>query len=553
MIANNQHQGKNRTKALKTNKTLVSNTGLKMQGLLKESLSTFLKYGQTAIEEFWHYENKQPETFCDWLTFCSNKSGITEASLSEILNQVLIGSYWGKTFEVAQYDSTFSLFRGGSKFNYQYKNQIGISLSTGSLDNGNQKAILKLSGSILSQLFKRNDLLSVAQFIAFLSSNGFHLSRIDLSIDDYQKKLDCFQVSDWVNSGNYQFFKEKKIHLSGTAIKGKNLTNGLTIDCGSRQSHKMIRIYDTFYKHGKKATRIELELKDKKAKFIENFFIRMAKFYEDELNNKLHGCNKKDKTLLHGCNEKLLREVQNIILSCVSFCDKSKGKRVGTKIEYPEFIEWIDFKKYINKNLKKRKLVVCSKKPSIKGSWDFLNKQVKGTIALLVNGLGREKFDKLIDLLLLKDKEKIRPLIIDKDKSLMVAELKSHGINAILSESETQQIFNEYGIDFGTNTSYYEPKIKEDSITANKQLLRSLLKKNQVSGTNQERLKDELNNPLFPNNYFNQDKTLYNDLLDNYQIIEFLFKKVPSLFSQLINKLNIQERETVLEYCEQLA
>jgi Replication initiation factor len=371
-ISNKRSQKKDNSKI--SDRTLNSNTGLKMQSLVDTTRNTFLEWGKYAVEQFWHYEDKPPETFCDWLTFVSPSTGISEDTLSEIINEVMIGTFWGKEYQVEQYDTKMAFFRGGAYFNYRYVSEIGSKLSTRTLDSGMTIAILSLSGGVLSQIFKRNDLLSVALFVNYMVNKGFHISRCDFSIDDFQKKLDVFQVSDWVRRGNYQFFQNKRIIESGGLIKDKNVTTGLTIECGSRESDFFGRIYDTFKKHKKNATRYEGEFKDKKAKQIQDLLIIAS-------DNYLHPCNEA-KDYLYICNEKLLRNIQNILLSSISFCDRNKGKRIDTKMVYPEFIEWIEYKKYVNKNFEKRRFVTRPKEPSIKRSWQYLDKSVKGTLSL---------------------------------------------------------------------------------------------------------------------------------------------------------------------------
>ncbi|BAU09055.1 hypothetical protein FIS3754_50170 (plasmid) [Fischerella sp. NIES-3754] len=383
-------------------------------------------------------------------------------------------------------------------------------------------------------------MLSVAKLVDCLSGLNLNLTRIDLSIDDYQKRLNVLDILNWFNEGNFSGFTTKLPIPSG---KGNKYT-GLTLNCGSRESDKFVRIYDTFGKHKTKATRFEGEFKDYKAKQIQQVLMDFAL---QTYNVPLH--------TYHDLQLQLREYISNLLLSTVSFCDRTKKpKRIKTKLVYPEFSEWLEFKEYINKNFQKVKLVARLQVQSIRDKWEYLKKQVKGTLSLIRKGLSKETLHKLIDLLLCLDDDKKRPDIITKDRKLLIASMQKNGIFSILNEQELQQYYNEYGVDFGSQTSYYSPAIKEDSLTANKKVLRSLLKQNQVNGENELRLNQELNDNLAYNNYFNisEDNSLYNTLLDNYNIIEILYKNIPSLFSQLLNKLNLEQRQNILEYCEQL-
>lgn len=511
-------------------KTLDSNTGLKMQVSTSVLISS-----QNFIPEVFQTEEKDPEIFCDWIT--ANGKNLSEDQLSELLNQILIGQFWGENFHCEEYDSYTTLFRGGAVYEKTYQNEIGIKLKVLKKESG-YTILLSLSGKVLEAVIAKNDFISLCELIKFLTELPLSISRIDLSIDDYSKTNNILDFLNWFCQGNFQGCSSKKLVLSG---KGKFYT-GVTLYFGSRQSDKSLRIYDTWVKHKKKSLRFEAEFKGIKAKQIQEILLEFA----NQINTKsLHGCD--------NLQVKIREKISNLILSTVSFCDKeTKPKRINTKLIYPEFSQWKEFKKSINKNFEKVKLVARLQAQSVKAKWDYLDKKVKGTLELFAEGFGLEILLKLVELLVLLSTSKNRPEVIKKDKKLLIASMQKKGIKAIFSDSEQQEIFNKYGIDFGTNTSYYQPKIKEDSLVANKKVLGGLLKQKELDKNNRLRLEKELNNPLENNNYFSENKStfIYQKLLDNFSIVEFLYQHIPSAFKQLINKLNFEEREIIINHCE---
>jgi hypothetical protein len=543
----NSIEGKKNKKNAKSHKAVISNTrpSVKRSGEVVEVDG--LTYCYPLGMEFLESEDKPPETFCDWLTFFTPKTGIDPNSFKKIIDQLLIGEFFKDTFEVQIYDCKTSHYRGGSEYDTTFKNEVGVKFVTKLLDSGSFRGQLVFSGSVLSQLVDRNDFLTIANLIKLCTECGLHLTRIDLTIDDFTKKLNLLEVEQWARSGNYFDFLNFEVHVSGSTLANKRATTGLTVCLGSRESQKYLRIYDTFVKHNTKAVRVELECKRQFAKSIQSFFLNFEELY-------LHGCNENSDKTLHGCNQKLIEEVQNIILTSLNFKDRKKGKRKGTIMEYPEFLNLTEYKKYINKNFEKRKFVARVKDLSVKSSWQFLVKSVKGTLGLF-SSLGKDTFNKLIEYLLILDKEKTRPEIINKDRQLLFAELKRHRLHAIFTDEEMQKIYDDYGIDFGTNTSYYEPNIKEDSLTANKKILRSLLKDKDLDFDNNLRFKDELNNHLLANNYHqkNEDNQLWQNLLNNFDVVEFLLKNIPTTLTTLLNKFTGEKRQMLVDHISYLS
>lgn len=557
VLKNSSENKKDSTDKLKTDcaqKTLDSNTGFKMQGICVSA--------QNYINQIFEIEDKPPEFFSDWITFAGNK--INEENFEKIIRTILIGEYWDKNYDTAQYDSNVALFRGGEKYKYLYKNEIGITLKVRDFEISQEKikdeavensidkryqCLLSLSGKVLQQLFKRNDIHSIAKFVDHCVKLGLHLTRIDLSIDDYQKRLKILDVARWTEQGNIQGFYSFHIHKSGGKVKNyaKTKIKGITVDCGSRESDKFVRIYDTFVKHKKKAIRFEGEFKDKKAKVIQDYFTNYCEKINCiyALNNCIDAIDKHKKDLLLWS--------KNILLSGINFCDKDNGKRVGTKIQYPLFEQWEKWLNYISEKFEKVKLVVCKKVHTVRDKFDFLNKQVKGTLSLITKGLSKENLLKLVDLLLLKDEDKKRPEIINKDRQLLIASMQKKGISAIFNDEELQNIFNEYGIDFGSQSSYYIPHFKEDEIKANKKILRGLMKNKDLDYDNEERLFEELNDPLFMNNYHQkQEKNLYEELLNNPNIIEFLAFNFPSMIMRIMDKLEMNQKIIIADHLDYL-
>lgn len=546
-LSQNSIEGKKTQKDSKSQKAVKSNTRLGMKAIGESVKVTGQTFDYQMASEFLESENKPPETFCDWLTFFTPKTGISPDCFRKLIDNLLIGEFFNECWAVEVYDCKTSHYRGGSEYDTTFKNEVGVKFVTKLLDTGFYRCQLLFSGGTLGTLVKRNDFLTITRLIRLCVDCGLHITRIDLSIDDFSKKLDLLEVEQWVRSGNYFSFLSSGVQVSGTALANKRVTTGLTVYLGSRESDKFVRIYDTYVKHKLKAVRVELECKGDFAKTIQRFFLNFEELY-------LHGCNEKYEKTLYGCNQKLIEEVQNIILSCINFKDRNKGKRKGTIMEYPEFLKWSEYKKYINKNFEERKFVARLKELSVKSSWQFLVKSVKGTLSLF-SSLGKDTFNKLIEYLLILDKEKNRPEIINKDRQLLFAELKRHRIHAIFTDEEMQKIYDDYGIDFGTNTSYYEPNIKEDDFDIDDRVRGQLLANQQVSGENKTRLFEEVKKDKYSNNKVTKkdNPILWQNLLNNFDVIEFLLKNIPSSLTTLLNQFTGEKRQILADHISYLS
>jgi Replication initiation factor len=118
--------------------------------------------------------------------------------------------------------------------------------------------------SLPAKVLRRLELLESIYFLAeFRKHLGFKATRCDVALDDYTKQhLTYENLSRSIAAGNYTGFKA---HSSIT-----NHDGGWTFYLGSRQSDKMVRVYNKSVQSAGEtdAYRIEIELKDYKAEYF---------------------------------------------------------------------------------------------------------------------------------------------------------------------------------------------------------------------------------------------------------------------------------------------
>ena len=335
---------------------------------------------------------------------------------------------------------------GGS---YYYENSISSSLGIAggvsiTEETGENSVMLEFSGTYFEGLSNED----VWRTIAFLrNSYGAEATRIDLTIDDrsYQIVPKNEMIKAWKDGNNYGF-RTYKVVGSGTSIEDFKTTSSF----GSRQSGKMVRVYD----HKGLFLRFEAEFKRGYSKAIFNLladiskeydlsegseepaFIKaeeaISKFHEAadksthirdlEINfSESHACNKDNPYSSHGCNNNFemsfAQIIASIAVSTIDFRDKSKlkDKTRANKKECPRLEFW---QKFIDK------IKVCIKirlpKPihSIQKTLAWIEKNWSRSLAILYKAVGKEYLEnylkgiikKGVNRLLLKDKKLIATL-----------------------------------------------------------------------------------------------------------------------------------------------
>jgi hypothetical protein len=119
-------------------------------------------------------------------------------------------------------------------------------------------AILLATGETLSNIRRENDNDYASKVVAQIARVSDHFSRIDLSVDIFDRGRLAWNMFDNMKMGS-KMFGRRGVRL----VCGGDMKDGCTTYVGSRTSPKFLRIYDKNAETGGKipATRIEFELK----------------------------------------------------------------------------------------------------------------------------------------------------------------------------------------------------------------------------------------------------------------------------------------------------
>jgi len=231
---------------------------------------------------------------------------------------------------------------------------------------------LELRGSFC-RTFSYPDLFSLVSYLSTLENCNF--TRLDLCLDDYQRRIDFNSCRLAGLSGSFKPFRNFKCINS---YFKESATSALTCYFGS--TSKLIRFYNAEVVHGISADRWELQLRDQFA--LSAFNLLSSGWLPSSL-----------------------------ILGSISF-DSLAGwssllsESVSTSVpSLPNF-------------------------PSLQKSFDFIDKQVSPTLAVLFHALGPNKFtDYLFNKVIPDGRSRFRPYhlsLIDEFNSLL--ELSDNGL-----------------------------------------------------------------------------------------------------------------------------
>ena len=191
---------------------------------------------------------KETEIKIDWLqvTFPVGVS-------LEFVQALFMGGDWA-TLERGMYGYRRSVVKGNIRILYDgAKTDMGI------------HAIL--SGQGCREL-EGYSMVGWQQFLGALLTDGSHITRLDVAIDDYAHILDYAtirkSVADRAITTRYRQFREQISEKLGTA---EDIHPGRTMYFGSSKSETMIRIYDKGAEQGEEVERlrVELQTRDEKA------------------------------------------------------------------------------------------------------------------------------------------------------------------------------------------------------------------------------------------------------------------------------------------------
>lgn len=178
--------------------------------------------------------------FIDWVTAVGTlaKQGTWMRSMLDKEHTVPIRGAFHQTHGVEYYPS-------GMRHYYTPHNTLG-------------ESILVATGECLRNIRRDNSNDYATKVVAQLSRACHHFSRIDISVDIFDKGRTAWKLHDIVAQGT-DMFGRRKVRL----VRGGDMSAGCTVYVGSRSSPKMLRVYDknAETKGEVPATRVEFELK----------------------------------------------------------------------------------------------------------------------------------------------------------------------------------------------------------------------------------------------------------------------------------------------------
>jgi len=410
-------------------------------------------------------EGKPTERYFDWCTWVGD--GISEESVYEIVNKVLITD---KGYQIGIYESEHSFFRGGKKYTQNIKSSSNARMSVRVTDDKPQTAnvneikdddgrltavevidepkkydaLLTLSGKVLGKMFARNDIESYIKLFKLLIDNGFHPSRIDVKITDYQKYLNLHDfLNEVIFKGNYKGFKKIGLFVSGglkkteieinSEIKSemeKFYLSGLTIMMGSRKSESYYRFYHEGVKHGRDSIAYERELKGNKAKMAINGLIgRYSELIENKENNN------------DDINKQLINYFDGLLFSGIDMIDRRYTNiNNGSLKDCPRVRLWDEFLNNINDSIDEIELRKVKQDSSLRKVHLWKVNQLKRSEYVELEGLGVENYRKYHEYLIREYEERLIDEKVSKDmmveNSLRIAELRDDGISALMTDEE---------------------------------------------------------------------------------------------------------------------
>jgi DNA relaxase NicK len=284
---------------------------------------------------------------------------------------------------------------------------------------------LTLSGQPLEKMGS----LKTLQLIQWLWETfpSMNFTRLDFSLDDFTQSLDAVNITNAISQGSYRGFKRKQIILSDTGIDSQKdngvAFDGFTANLGSRESDTYVRIYDTTVKHGYHAMRIEREVKGDHVKGLAIL-----------LKEKIHDA----RWILKGTNTELQKKIvlemahwiAAIAVGSFDFIDRSNVYGNGCLKQCPLLDWWDKFKMQFDKI----EIPIIRVKPSLQRTWQWMTRQVKGTIANLMEGLGITGFYEAIELIANQVK---KPSKIDK---MYRSILQERGLSALSEQVDNEML-----------------------------------------------------------------------------------------------------------------
>lgn len=397
---------------------------------------------------------------------------LSECDLTAVIKTALVTK---NNYKVEVMETNYKLPQ--IKFDTLYKNEIGTMLY---VQNGqyvkpsgkagaNMRIYLVFSGTPLSKMFAKNDLLSVVKMVYELYEiiPNFKATRTDLKVIDFEKVINLGEALMALIQGNYKGFRKFSGIISGGYIKttideNGNITkekldhkvNGFTTYLGSRESELYGRLYYEQVKHDRDSNGYELEIKDGKSVKLWGQLICAYNNFEEGMSEK-----DKNKVLIKMFNSVMVGE------GSFSFIDRSKIYGNGSLKHCQILPFWQRFIDRLGEIDDDVNLQYIREKTTLRTTNKWVERQVMASINndIEANGLEFAMANLEVKLLRYRDSKEDNQLN-SKDNLLKRYELQRDGFTAYYTYDEIKEINDKYGIDL---SSFMHGQSMSDNIGEN--------------------------------------------------------------------------------------
>ena len=249
-----------------------------------------------------------------------------------------------------------------------------------------------LSGNFL----ERCDVADTVRLIGRLyNTYGAKVNRIDLTADDYSRKMLPDYIRDANQAGNFSGYRKGKFKYI-TDDNGDCFTAGWTIYLGSRQSDRFVRYYNAKPLHGIDAFRYEVEFKNDLANTVAHHLVHSVAKDNAKYSSSMISKIKVDTVLA--------KNISSLIVGGLDFIDKSSGDRYCRR-EFLPF--WADFVSRMGGE--RLKLSPPKIKPTMERAIAWLERSVAGTLAMVSEYVGAANVMSYIRSLSAAGRERMGP------------------------------------------------------------------------------------------------------------------------------------------------
>jgi len=245
----------------------------------------------------------------------------------------------------------------------------------------NYHLCIVMPGGYLSRLGVRNQFRLLC---GLWHKFGMAPTRIDLSIDDYKKRLKPREIWNLCEQNKLAGVRKYQF-ISSIGKSGKVCE---TIYLGSRQSEKFVRVYDTNEQHNTDAIRFELEMKDQKA--VE--YVRQTMQIIDEMSA---GQEDWYEIIIKMIPAVIFGAFDLVTFSVNNDRDNNGGRYFRDRIDKNIYLRDSRLQSLIDDTSGGTLKIACGReKPTVERTLIWLEKQVSQTLGVLRQAFGYEKYIK---------------------------------------------------------------------------------------------------------------------------------------------------------------